>query len=224
MKIQKIDVPFTQVPNELLNDPRLSWKAKAIWSYIQSKPIDWDFATERMSTDSIDGRDATRSGIAELQKYGYIIAKKQASGRIKYYLNLPKPQTENPSLGAEPETEKPTDGKTHSGKTRPISNKDIKQRKSNTKKEPPQTESKRFIPPTLEEVQAYCLERKNKVDAELFLNHYEANGWVQNGNKKIKDWRAAVRTWEKRSFGDNKQRSVYQNQVTPQKTATIIEV
>ena len=63
-------------------------------------------------------------------------------------------------------------------------------------KPPKQT---RFIPPTLEQVQNYCNERNNNVDAERFIDHYTANGW-QVGKNKMKDWRAAVRTWEKNSF------------------------
>lgn len=51
--------------------------------------------------------------------------------------------------------------------------------------------------PTLEEVKAYCAMRGNKVDAAKFYDFYEANGWVQGRNKPIKDWRAAVRTWER---------------------------
>lgn len=58
--------------------------------------------------------------------------------------------------------------------------------------------SKRFTPPTLEEVRAYCLERKNNVDPVKFVNHYEANGWYR-GKNKIKDWKACVRTWENNS-------------------------
>jgi hypothetical protein len=53
-----------------------------------------------------------------------------------------------------------------------------------------------FKPPTLEEVQAYCKERNNKVDAERWINHYTSNGWMV-GKVKMKDWKAAVRTWEK---------------------------
>ena len=55
----------------------------------------------------------------------------------------------------------------------------------------------RFEKPSLEEVQAYCIERRNKVNAEQFRDHYEANGWVQGKNKPIRDWKAAVRTWER---------------------------
>ena len=54
----------------------------------------------------------------------------------------------------------------------------------------------RFAPPTLEEVTAYCLERRNGVDPQRFIDHYTANGW-KVGKNTMKDWKAAVRTWEK---------------------------
>jgi hypothetical protein len=57
---------------------------------------------------------------------------------------------------------------------------------------------KTFIEPSIEEIQQYCQERKNRVDPEQFHNHYESNGWMV-GKSKMKDWRAAVRTWEKNS-------------------------
>ena len=58
---------------------------------------------------------------------------------------------------------------------------------------------KSFTPPTLEQVEAYCLERKNKVDAQRFVDYYTANGW-QVGKNKMKDWKAAVRTWERNAY------------------------
>ena len=54
----------------------------------------------------------------------------------------------------------------------------------------------KFSPPTLEEVKAYCLERGNRVDAERFHSYYTANGW-KVGKNPMKDWKAAVRTWER---------------------------
>lgn len=55
----------------------------------------------------------------------------------------------------------------------------------------------RFVPPTLEEVTAYCCERKNGIDPEHFIDYYTARGWKYNGGQPVKDWRACVRTWEK---------------------------
>lgn len=57
--------------------------------------------------------------------------------------------------------------------------------------------TKRFVPPTVEEVKAYCIERGNRIDPERFVDYYKSNGWMV-GRSHMKDWKAAVRTWEKR--------------------------
>ena len=66
--------------------------------------------------------------------------------------------------------------------------------------------NRKFSVPTIEEVKAYCTERNNRVNAEQFVSFYEAKGW-KIGNQQMKDWKAAVRTWEqrekpKRSFAE----------------------
>lgn len=62
----------------------------------------------------------------------------------------------------------------------------------------------RFVPPTLEEVKEYCIERKNNVNAERFIDYYTANGW-HVGKNKMRDWKAAVRRWEQNGVGDKKE-------------------
>ena len=64
----------------------------------------------------------------------------------------------------------------------------------------PQQTRTYFKPPTLEEVKAYCLERNNNIDAEYFIDFQEARGWVLSNGKKMKDWKATIRTWEKNKF------------------------
>ena len=56
-------------------------------------------------------------------------------------------------------------------------------------------EKRTFLEPSLEEIRNYCKERKNNVNPEKWLAHYQAKGWLI-GKNKMKDWRAAVRTWE----------------------------
>ena len=53
-----------------------------------------------------------------------------------------------------------------------------------------------FVKPTIEDVKAYCLERNNNVDPEAFISCYDSKGWMI-GKNKMKDWKAAVRTWER---------------------------
>lgn len=68
--------------------------------------------------------------------------------------------------------------------------------KRQPKKEGASAPRKNFVPPTAEEVKAYCLERNNSVDYQSFVNFYESKGWMV-GKNRMKDWKAAVRTWEK---------------------------
>lgn len=64
--------------------------------------------------------------------------------------------------------------------------------------------SKRFVPPTLEEVKAYCKERHNNVDPVEFMAHYTATNWYR-GKTKISNWRACVITWEKNARAKQQQ-------------------
>lgn len=52
-----------------------------------------------------------------------------------------------------------------------------------------------FVPPSVEEVRAYCLERGNGIDSQYFVDYYDSNGWMV-GKTKMKDWKATVRRWE----------------------------
>ena len=72
------------------------------------------------------------------------------------------------------------------------------------------TKRKRFEKPTLSEIKQYCTERNNNVNAEHFFDYYESNGW-KVGKNSMKDWKAAVRTWE---------RSEYRKPTTTKKTNT----
>ena len=63
--------------------------------------------------------------------------------------------------------------------------------------------NKYFNKPKLSEVKDYCLERNNNIDAEAFIDFYESKGWMV-GKNKMKDWKAAVRTWEKKNYNKPK--------------------
>ena len=78
-------------------------------------------------------------------------------------------------------------------------------------KEKEKEKTKKFIPPTLEEVTAYCKERQNNVDPQKFLDHYESVGWKKSTGTKVVNWQACVRTWENNSNN-------YNNKAPPKKT------
>lgn len=72
----------------------------------------------------------------------------------------------------------------------------------NDKNDKKDTIGKKIIPPTWEEVENYCAERGNGIDAEYFIDFYESKGWMI-GKSKMVDWKSTVRTWEK-NRNDNK--------------------
>lgn len=61
-------------------------------------------------------------------------------------------------------------------------------------------ESRRFAPPSVSEVREYCRERGNTVNPDAFVNFYQSKGW-KVGSQPMKDWKAAVRTWEQKRDG-----------------------
>lgn len=70
---------------------------------------------------------------------------------------------------------------------------DISFQKEKDKKE----KVSRFIKPTLAEIKDYCTSRNNGIDPQAFFDFYESKGW-KIGNTPMKNWRAAVNTWERR--------------------------
>ena len=89
-------------------------------------------------------------------------------------------------------------GKRHSNDMLTTTIEEYKEGKNN-KKEDTNVSKKKFVPPTVEEVRAYCQERGNKVDPQAFVDHYTSNGWMV-GKNKMKSWKAAVGTWERSSW------------------------
>lgn len=171
---------YSVISNRHLRDKDLSFKAKGILSLMLSLPDDWDYSIAGLETFASDGATATRTALKELETFGYL--KRCAireNGKIKdwEYNIFEIPQTGNP-LVENQQVENSTQ-----------QNIEIQQTTNKQSKEG-------FTTPTLEEVKAYCLERKNKVDAERWFDFYTAKGWVI-GKSKMKDWKAAVRTWER---------------------------
>ena len=113
-------------------------------------------------------------------------------------------KVENGNKGGRPAKNKPNE--TENNLTKPnetennlnLKNKNEEQEQEEDRRTKSNVKSlSRFTPPTQEEVSAYCRERGNKVDAQRFVDFYAAKGW-KVGNQPMKDWKAAVRTWEQR--------------------------
>ena len=70
--------------------------------------------------------------------------------------------------------------------------------------QPEKPKAKKFVKPTVEEIVAYCKEKKYTVNAQQFFNYYESNGW-KIGRNSMKSWQAAVQNWNIRDKTNNKQ-------------------
>lgn len=94
----------------------------------------------------------------------------------------------------------PANGKNGNTETKTETNTDTNILLSNDSKG--ETRARRFTPPTLDDVSAYVRERGSDVDPQRFLDFYASKGWMV-GKNPMKDWKAAVRTWEKREDTGN---------------------
>lgn len=121
---------------------------------------------------------------------------------VKPTLDTSRKKAESGKRGGESEANsKQTESKTQANGKQTAREKEKENEKEgeneieNEDDSPPPTPSQ-FIPPNVIEVRAYCNERKNHVDPQRFVDFYTSKGWMV-GKTKMKDWRAAVRTWEK---------------------------
>ena len=196
MKIQKLNVPFAQVPNELLCDKNISLKAKGLWAYIQSKPNDYEFSSERIVEETKDGVDSVKSALVELETAGYLIRDRLQSGKVDYTLQFPK--VENPSEGNPPQ------GKIHS-----ISKKDIQSNNLNkdisitSVVEKPLVESKMFFEALHEKGQKFTdlvafISDKYKVAPAFIAEELVAfcNYWTESNHSGTKQRWQLEKTFE----------------------------
>ena len=75
------------------------------------------------------------------------------------------------------------------------------------------TKNKKFIPPTLEEIKAYCKERNNNVDAEKFYEYFRVSDWYDSKGQKVKSWKQKIITWERSGYNNKPQQVNNQPQV-----------
>ena len=102
---------YTVTDNQLIEDDRLSWKARGIFTYLWAQSDDWEFYEIEVTKHAPDGRDSLRTGLKELEKFGYLKRTiKRDKGRFNKYdwilsdtpmLDFPnseKPNSGNPTL------------------------------------------------------------------------------------------------------------------------------
>lgn len=129
------------------------------------------------------------------------------SGRNKARNRMKKAETGEEQSGTN-EKQNGTNGEQTGKEGEKEREKEVEREEENDSSLPPTPLSggkkKKFTPPTVDEVRAYCLERCNGIDPDAFVDFYTARGWLA-GKAPMKDWRAAVRTWEARRRAEQPQ-------------------
>ena len=122
-----IKTGWTQVPNTIINNPKISSKAKGLWVYLASKPTGWQFSSERIAQDFADGRDSIRAGLRELESVGLLKRSiiNAEGGKFGNAYEI-RSRTDDGKTGAG----KTVDGKTGAGKPGDLIKKNNKERYS----------------------------------------------------------------------------------------------
>ena len=181
-----------------LKEKGMSLKAKGLLSEMLGLPDEWDYSINGLVSINKENESAIKSTLSELKDFGYLKITKlmpnaTTSGRIEYIYDIyekpiqegKKQEVENQPLENQP-LENPTQ----------LNNKELNNKELNNKQYK-ENAKRKFSKPTLEEINQYCLERNNGINAEAFYDFYESKDWYV-GKNKMKDWKACVRTWERR--------------------------
>ena len=163
-----------------------------------SLPDEWDYSVVGLSEINLESRNSINSILNELEEFGYLKrSRNYVNGKIANWtydiyekpLYLKNEDIENEDI-ENLDIENNTQLNNKELITKELNNKEIKR-------------GKKFIKPTIEQIQEYCLERSNGVNAEAFYDFYESKDWYV-GKNKMKDWKACIRTWEQRKKEEKK--------------------
>lgn len=204
---------FTVIKNDTLRDNRVSIEARGFLAFLLTMNDGWEFSISGLAIQTGLPERSVMRLTKELKAAGYI-QQKNKTGKNGTFAGREWIIQEEPEVRENRTAEKPHCGETalrenrtteppHCGKSAVIRNNNSKEI-TTVKKEQREKKSKRFTPPTIEEVATYCQERNNAVDAEQFVSYYNSVGW-KVGKNSMKDWKAAVITWERRQKDDRRQ-------------------
>ena len=186
---------YTVMSNHHLRDKNLSLKAKGLLSQMLSLPEDWDYTIQGLCSINKENETAINSTLKELKDNGYLkVTKKMPnetkSGRIEYVYDIyetPKQEGEKQdleNLGVE------VQGVENQGQL----NTDIQ----NKEKQNKEKNNNRFISPTVDEIERFCKERGNGVDAKRVFDYYSSANWKDGRGNPVRNWKQKIiAVWEK---------------------------
>ena len=199
---------------------RVSATAQALWHRLMAycNAFGWIEEFTISNTRLTDDLGISRQELDRLRNVlcqkGIVIYKKGRGGKCGAYKMVSLSQRQQHSGAAATSgsaqyvTSEPASGAARSGhEALPLNKLNINKTKQGIKENPlgfskGAPEKQKTAPPTAQEVMDYCQERSNSVDAVKFVDYYTARGWLI-GKNKMKDWRAAVRMWERSGYNDD---------------------
>lgn len=203
---------FVTISNAAILDANMSLAARGLLVYMLAQSDTWQFSINALAKSQGISRGTVIKLVKELETAGHIEIKQSKNARGRFESSewtiyekhrSPKNRTTEICTAENTVVQKTVVGKTVVRKNEPITN------TNNNKyqiKQIPKDNSvlrtrEKFTPPTLEDVKAYCKERQNNVDPVRWFDYYTSNGW-KVGRNSMKDWKAAVRTWERSGYNN----------------------
>lgn len=189
---------FLKVPKGVIYDEEVDALSLGIYVKVMALGRKWNLNVPGLAKILGISEDRVRHSFAVLEKAGFLRRRRSHGDRGRFsgwdYEVASEPFTDMAKI--------PTSVKTDIGENRHrendtlyrdniIGDRDCKEKNRDTKA------GGRFVRPTVEEVAEYCESRGNNIDPEAFVAFYDSKGW-KVGSAPMKDWRAAVITWEKR--------------------------
>jgi len=108
-KFGDITKNYVKIPNDLVDDSTISWKAKGLFCHMASKPDHWNFTVRSLASQFPDGKSAIFAALDELKQRGWITFTKRANGQGKYKLETSlDPESDN-QYEAMPESDNRTE-------------------------------------------------------------------------------------------------------------------
>ena len=189
---------YTIMSNYHFKNREMSLKAKGLLSLMLSLPDNWDYSVAGITKIVKETKNTINDILNELESFNHLVRRRvyNDKGKVSHWeydiyekpLHPKNQDIENQDIDFSPQ---------------------VNTKELNPKEIVYSTEKNHFKKPTLEDVKNYCIERKNGIDYQKWFNYYTANGW-KVGKNPMKDWKAAVRTWE--SNNDNKSK---ESEVSP---------
>ena len=183
---------YGTIPNDLLNSIHISFKAKGMYAFIQSKPDNWEFSAERISKQVKEGLPSVISALKELENFGYLVRNRYQNNKgfwVVDYLLYEIPIEENLITG------KPNEENPNIGKPSNNSNKDFSKQEYNNKEKVVKASFSEMVFPHLHELKdeysnfySYWTEKnakgKERWEVEKFFDiSRRINTWLTNANK-----------------------------------------